>query len=546
MKVVISFLLFTFALSEKYNLESLEKGKRGDDFRVWVYFNDKSFTQKIHISNEALERRKKHSIQSDNLWYDYKVSELYKYHISALGIKIINESRWLNAVSLICESSQLDQLASLPFVDKITPVIGYKKHFKNFLKSDSRDYDYGNSQEQIEQINAHELHNMGFTGEGIRILVMDTGFDLSHDAFMHINIAGEWDFINNDNETADENSDEQNQNQDYHGTAVLSTIAGYDPGQFIGVAFDAEFLLAKTESVADEYQGEEDNYIAGLEWGEANGADIVSTSLGYLDWYDYEDMDGNTAITTNGIDIAVGLGMLCVTAAGNEGNDDWYYIIAPADADSVISVGAVNSEGEIQDFSSHGPTYDGRIKPEVCARGRLTWCVSPGSLSEYTRLSGTSLACPLVAGASALICQAQSDWSPMQIREAIMMTASQSDSPDNEYGYGIINISDAIEYEPLAGINHDGNLLMNHSIISTYPNPFNPSITIDIQSKVNDRLDVRILSLDGKVIESLFSGLAFNNLIKLNWNPDNLSSGMYIVQTTINNNNNFKKITYLK
>ncbi len=546
MQVLIYFFLVGFTFSEKYNLALLDKSKRGDEFRVWVYFLDKPLTKKINISDKTRERRKKCDIQSDNLWYDYEVSEIYKDYITELGFEILNESRWLNAVSLMCNESQLDQLSSLAFVKNITPIFRYKNSFNKSLKSDYREYDYGDSEEQIQQISAHELHNLGFTGQGIRILVMDTGFDLTHNAFLNINLVGQWDFINNDNETANENADEQNQNQDYHGTAVLSTIAGYDPGNFIGVAFDAEFLLAKTESVSDEYQGEEDNFIAGLEWGEANGADIVSSSLGYIDWYDYEDMDGNTAITTNGIDIAVSLGMLCVTAAGNEGNDDWYYIIAPADADSVISVGAVNSEGEIQDFSSHGPTFDGRIKPEVCARGRLTWCVSPGSASGYTRLSGTSLACPLVAGAAALISQSKPDWTPMEIREAIMMTASKANNPDNEYGYGIINVSHAIEYEPLAAVNYDKDIPIHHSIISTYPNPFNPSIAIDIESKINEQIVVKILSLDGKVVESLYSGLVFNNIIKFYWYPNNISSGVYIIQSTIDNNSSFKKITYLK
>ena len=158
-------------------------------------------------------------------------------------------------------------------------------------------------------------------------------------------------------------------------------------------------------------------------------------------------MDGNTAITTIGVDIAVSLGVVCVTAAGNSGNDSWYYIIAPADADSVISVGAVSDNGDIVSFSSHGPTYDGRIKPELCARGRQTWCVNPNSTTNYSRLSGTSLACPLVGGAAALIIQARPEWTAMEVREAMMLTASMSDSANNNYGYGILDAVNAISYE---------------------------------------------------------------------------------------------------
>ena len=167
--------------------------------------------------------------------------------------------------------------------------------------------------------------------------------------------------------------------------------------------------------VEQEIQQEEDNYVAGLEWGEQNGADVVSTSLGYLDWYTYDDMDGNTAVTTNAIDIAVGLGMVCVTAAGNEGSDNWYYIIAPADADSVLAVGAVDANGDLAYFSSHGPTSDGRIKPEICARGVSTWACSSYDMTGYNNYNGTSLSTPLVAGAAALLIQSPPELSLIHI-----------------------------------------------------------------------------------------------------------------------------------
>jgi subtilisin family serine protease len=391
------------------------------------------------------------------------------------------------------------------------------------------------------------LHNAGYTGEGVIILVMDTGFNLTHNALANINVIAQWDVINNDSETANETSAETSNSQDHHGTAVLSTIAAYAPGELIGVAFDAEFLLAKTEDVTQEVQQEEDNYIAGLEWGEANGADVVSTSLGYLDWYTYEDMDGNTAVTTIGIDIAVGLGMVCVTAAGNEGNDqNWYYIIAPADADSVIAVGAVGENGVIASFSSHGPTFDGRIKPEVCARGSYTWCINPNSTTTYSQLSGTSLACPLVGGAVALIIQAQPGWSAMQVREAILMTASQSSDPDNTYGYGIMDAASAVEYEQTTAIDDSKGIPNTFHITKTYPNPFNPSLTIDVSGLVGSYLTVDIFSLYGQSIVNIYEGTLFQSSQRLTWVPENIPSGIYLLRSVLNDHVKFQKITFLK
>ena len=550
MKKILILLSITIVFGEKFNSELITLGKRDNFYRVWIYFYDKAESEMCHISQKAKDRRAKSDVQSNHLWYDLEVSQIYINDILELGITIENESRWLNAVSVMCKISDIEKIAKLKSVKKIEPVIGYKKtkiEYADNSLSNSRDFDYGNSLAQIEQINVHELHNVGYTGEGVIILVMDTGFDLTHNAMANINVIAQWDVINNDSETANETSAETSNSQDHHGTAVLSTIAAYAPGELIGVAFDAEFLLAKTEDVTQEVQQEEDNYIAGLEWGEANGADVVSTSLGYLDWYTYEDMDGNTAVTTIGIDIAVGLGMVCVTAAGNEGNDQsWYYIIAPADADSVISVGAVRENGLIASFSSHGPTFDGRIKPEVCARGSYTWCINSNSTTTYSQMSGTSLACPLVGGAVALIRQAKPDWSAMEVREAVMMTASQSSNPDNSYGYGIMNAADAVEYEATVAIDRPDDLPSEFHVTNAYPNPFNPSLTIEVSGAVGEYLTVDIFSLTGKSITNVYTGTVFQPNQKMIWSPENIPNGIYVIRSILKGQSQFQKVTYLK
>ena len=537
-------------LCQKYNIAELVIGKRGTDcYRVWIYFSDKDGSAPITLSEKTIDRRAKNGVHDNNLWYDLTVSLKYIDQLSSLGIKVINKSRWLNSVSALCSKSDLIKIANLPFVDQIKPVAGYTKTSSleySDIDPSSRDFDYGNALEQIEQINVRELHEQGYTGNGVRILVMDTGFSLTHNSLLGINVIDQWDVLKNDQETADETEEEVAVNQDYHGTAVLSTIASNAPGEFMGVAFNAEFLLAKTEDVAQEVQLEEDNYVAGLEWGEENGADVVSTSLGYLDWYEYSDMDGNTAVTTIGVDIAASLGVVCVTAAGNSGSSSWYYIIAPADADSVISVGAVDDNNIIANFSSHGPTSDGRIKPEVCARGRQTWCVNPNSNTNYSRLSGTSLACPLVAGAAALIIQARPDWSAIDVRDAIMMTASMAGNPDNTYGYGILNAIEAINYGTTTKNDNADYLPSDYNLIRAYPNPFNPSMNIEIDVSPSTGLQVDVFSYSGNHVANIFNGATTNQLSQFRWEPNNISSGVSFVRLIINGRTSYKKVTFIK
>ena len=537
-------------LCQKYDLVELAIGKRDTDkYRVWIYFSDKDGSAPITLSEKTLDRRAKNGIQNNNLWYDFNVPSKYIDQLLSKGINVINKSRWLNAVSALCSKSDLIKIANLPFVDQIKPVVGYTRSLSleyPDIDPGPRDFDYGDALEQIEQINVRELHEQGYTGYGVRILVMDTGFNLSHNAYQGINVIDQWDVINGDQETADENDEEVANGQDFHGTAVLSAIAGNAPGEYMGVAFDAEFLLAKTEDVSSETQLEEDNYVAGLEWGEENGADVVSTSLGYLDWYEYSDMDGNTAVTTIGVDIAASLGVLCVTAAGNSGSSSWYYIIAPADADSVISVGAVSENDSIAAFSSHGPTSDGRTKPELCARGQQTWCVNPNSNTNYSRLSGTSLACPLVAGAAALIIQSRPDWSAMEVREAIMMTASNADYPDNTYGYGILNAGDAINYGTTSINDNADYLPSDFNLIRTYPNPFNPAMNIEIDVRPSSELKIDVFSYNGNHVSNIFNGTTINRLSKFRWEPKNISSAVYFVRLIIDGRTNYKKVTFIK
>ncbi len=542
---------FLFILILSLSFETAAAGK------MWVYFTNKdNFSQdKIMLDDKTIERRQKMGIT--NTWYDRPVTENYITALEQLGAIIHRKSRWLNAVSVTADEGALNAISALPIVKKIIPVAVYKKKklglddeplLRKTTFSDSSFYGY--AWEQIAQINCHTAHQSGYTGQGVRVLILDTGFNTERSVFDSLTIIDEWDFINDDGNTANENNDVSNQHN--HGTLVFSTLAGYDPGNLIGPAFDSEFLLAKTEDVPNESQVEEDNYVAALEWGEQLGADVMSSSLGYLDWYSYCDMDGNTGVTTIAVDIAISLGMLCVTSAGNWGTAEpppnpcdtlYYYISAPADADSVISVGAVNSEGEIASFSSHGPTYDGRIKPEVCARGVSTWGVNANS-DSYRTASGTSLSAPLVSGAAAVILSAHPDWTPMEVREAMMMTADNANSPDNDYGYGLIDVMAAIDYETSA---IDGNNVPEKfSVLNVYPNPFNSKVQIKYSIPEDGDVVFDIYNILGENVDQIIKKNQLKGKYQFQWRADQYASGTYFLKLSSGQYSQFQKLTLLK
>ena len=436
---------------------------------VWVFFTDKGislendmdtaiYQHKIQTPLKARMRRQRAN------GYDVDISDLPVYTkyiegVLRLGGTVRVTSRWLNGVTLEVSNRIIPEILKLPYVSSVEPVKTAKRemHFPS-QRAPARNStvrvaeNYGMSTTQVQQINADALHNKGYHGEGMIIALLDTGFDLSHKALQNIRVLAEYDFVNGDSDTLDK-PPEDDIGQDDHGTEVLSIIAGNSPGDLVGVAYAAEYLLAKTEKVSHngamfEEKIEEDWWIAGLEWAEFNGADVVSSSLGYSDWYSYSDMDGATAKTTIAAGIAAEKGLVVVVSAGNDGKSrDWPYISAPADGFDVIAVGAVNDKGELADFSSIGPTFDGRFKPDVVAMGENTYVVDPNSTYGYRQADGTSMATPLVAGVAALLLQALPDLDrPGELTKLLKFTASRALSPGNRYGWGIINAEVALQH----------------------------------------------------------------------------------------------------
>jgi hypothetical protein len=303
--------------------------------------------------------------------------------------------------------------------------------------------DYGAAADQLRQIRVPYLHDLGFTGRGVLVCLLDTGFYRDHESLRDLPVVAERDFVFGDNDTQRDPSSPEDYS-DSHGTAVWSALGGNGPGHVVGPAYGASFLLAKTEDLRYELPIEEDHWVAAVEWADSAGADVVSSSLSYTVFddgsrYSFDDLDGDTAVTTIAADRAASLGIAVVIAAGNYGSTSWGHIGTPADGDSVIAVGAVDASGAIASFSSPGPTADGRIKPEVCARGVATACASNATPSSYGSSSGTSLSTPLVAGVAALLLEANPTWAGADVREALMATADRASSPDNRHGWGIVD-----------------------------------------------------------------------------------------------------------
>lgn len=435
--------------------------------KYWIFFKDKGVNpvqkmeliekERFFIPERTLERRQKvlpeYQLVDED---DIPIFKPYLDELALIGINPIVQSRWLNAVSAKLSDSQRKQVEDLSFVKMTRHVSRYKielplqPHIESLAKPQIYKFDYGESLTQNEIMRVPDVHDLGLDGSGVIVGMLDTGYDYKfHEAFSNLDVLAEYDFINDDSTTQNEPKNNDASSQHNHGTYTLSALGGFKEGQLIGPAYGAKFLLAKTEDVRSETEIEEDYWAAGIEWLERQGADVVNSSLGYNDWYTYADMDGRTAVTTIAAEKAIAKGVVIVNSMGNEGNNLWEHMIAPADGFNVISAGAVYDTGELVGFSSRGPTYDGRTKPDVVAMGSGVYSAQPSSVDGYRRVGGTSLSSPLIAGVAALVLQAHPYLSPFEVREALRETADRAQNPDNDYGWGLVNAYEAIFYHGL-------------------------------------------------------------------------------------------------
>jgi serine protease AprX len=529
--------------------------------KLWVFFTDKALTRDgertaielaaAELSPRALWRRSKVGMQVNR--NDVPVAASYVDAVAATGAHIVVKSRWMNAVSVVADAAQATAVARLPFVKEVRPVARATREIPEIIPATAvppsgagRALDYGPSLGQLDQIQVTDLHADGFDGTGVLIAMFDTGFDTNHQTYRHLALVAERDFINNDGETANEPGDPWG--QDSHGTSTLSCVGGAYAGQLYGGSYNASFVLAKTERVDTEIQAEEDYWVAAAEWADSLGADVISSSLGYLDWYTYEDMDGNTAVTTIAADMAAARGIVVVNSMGNEGDNPWLYMIAPADGDSVVSVGAVDSGGARTYFSSVGPTHDGRTKPDVMALGLYTYVATTSDTATYGYSSGTSFSCPLTAGAVGLLLQGHPEWTPSDVLEALRSSATQSGSPDTLMGWGIVQAHDAMD-SGSAGAPESG--VLAQRAVSASPNPFGFGTTVRYAVPADARVRVTVHDVAGRVVRVLFDGVRRTGSHTIGWHGTDaagarVASGTYFVRVDGGGAARVAKVTMLR
>ena len=565
--------------------------------RYWVYFKDKGLDnrktgmeiQKIvsGLPQATIERRVK-AMGTPANYGDLPVYKPYIDSLKRFGFKPRYTSKWLNAVSGLIPEKKVDRIKKLPFVKAVKRV----SSLTGRIPKPPKGLEYGRQETNIKLMNIDRLHELGYSGKGVRIGVFDTGFEYgegAHEAMDRINVIAKADFVFPD--TVIQNGDtilvpdtivSYEQGEDWrddgypdcyapwccqtdHGTMVLSILAGYAYGSFIGVAFGADYILAKTELVFDsegnqvELKTEEDNWIRAIEWAESLGVDIVSSSLGYRRFddstgYSYSDMDGKTALITIAAESAYARGVLVVNAMGNvDGGAPESSIVAPADGEHVLSIGGVEMEVDTItgdtgwvwcNQAATGPTADGRWKPDLSGpfyteavnpEWRSEFLNLPGgdtlSIAHYTFGGGTSFSTPYIAGIAALLLEAHPSFrgNPDLIKESLISTASQHSNPDTRIGYGIPDALDALTYLGQPEVVYK----KKNYILPIYPNPFrigtNSRVHIPFVVDEDAYIKLKVYDASGKLVHSEDKGFVLPGKNTVEWDPGDLRPGLYVI-----------------
>lgn len=509
----------------------------------WIVFKDKSGTPyslnkpEAYLSDRALARRERQHIALNEL--DLPVNPSYIAALESLGAKVKNRSKWYNAVTVtLSDESRQAAIAALPYVKSVTritikPTPESAKKFELETAAvttpapKAAAYNYGPSYNQAHMIGVDCMHEWGYSGQGMVIAELDAGF-------FNVNVLPAFDSLRINNQILgcrDIVTGDTMVFEDYpHGMNVLSCMGGNLPGSLVGTAPKASYWLIRTEDAASESIQEEINWLVGAEFADSVGADIINSSLGYSVFDDsttdhtYADMDGNTTIITKAADWAAARGIFVVSSAGNSGGPPWYKITAPADADSILTVGAVDASGNITNFSSRGPTSDGRIKPNTVAQGGAAVTAANGG--GITMNNGTSFSSPITAGAVACLWQANPARTNMEIMLAIHQSSSQYNSPDTVKGYGIPNFCWANYI--LAGIDEQSAAAEN---LGVYPNPFSASLEVNFYSLKKQSVTLELFDVSGRKISSQQVSAEMNtgNRFGISGAAE-LAAGIYILQ----------------
>ncbi|NEM97950.1 S8 family serine peptidase [Pontibacter burrus] len=504
-----------------------------------IYLNDKAGTPysiqqpEQFLSAKSIARRTRQQISVTTR--DLPVNPAYVQNIKATGALVWYTSRWFNAVVVQATEAQLEQINNLNIVKQsrsLNRVAGSSAE----LTYSTPDSDttavtskssvqalnnmYGRAFHQADMLGVTELHAAGFRGEGMTIAVLDAGFLAVNiiAAFSHLyqnnQLRGTFDFVTKKQDVYTASS---------HGTAVLSTMAAYEPGFMIGTAYKANYLLLRTEDAASEHNIEEVNWLIAAEYADSAGADVLNSSLGYSSFdppsqsYSYEQMDGNTTIVTKAADFAAATGMLVVTSAGNEGNKAWQHITAPADADSVLAVGAVDSLTNIASFSSRGPASDGRVKPDVVALGQNTYVLN--TAGNLVRSNGTSFSGPIMAGFATILWQGYNSKTNLELIQFIRQSGDRASAPDNIYGYGIPSYKRVVTGLP--------NLFANDGVQVVNPVAGNELVLLLSELWHGQKAEVQLLDATGKALKT-YSIQVTADRQTIDLQPLALQKGMYL------------------
>lgn len=469
------------------------KAQGQTEFRV--YLKDKGSSLDLldspegFLSNAALNRRALQNIPIKRS--DLPIAREYLQALKELGATPMAQSKWLNYVYVSHPQTQL--IASLPFVERIE----FPKRHQSFLcgVNSGDTLDYGFARGQIEMLNGHLLHEKGYTGTGINIAVIDAGYEsfLQSSAFDSLRnsprLLGTFNYLTNDTNVFS--------GWGSHGTSVLSIMAANLPDTMVGTAPNANYWLFTTEDIYQETPLEMDYWVMAAEFADSVGTHVINTSLSYQtfdnpqDNYSYSDMDGNTTVISKAADMAASKGILVVASAGNEGESPQPHIAAPADGDSVLTVGAVSWQGDYAPLSSIGPSFDGRVKPDVMAQGYPTTLID--GTGSFNAEFGTSYAAPLVAGLAACLVEAYPAKHSEEIANYIRQSAHLFASPNDSMGYGIPDFQLALSLNaPI--------YLVQETEYMLYPNPVLDHIIIDAKTQKNWQAELRIFDLGGNCL----------------------------------------------
>ena len=478
----------------------------------WIAFSDKNLTQfslsspDDYLSERAIQRRIRQNIAIDSL--DLPVNQNYIKDVINLGARLIHSSKWLNGITVKAETeSFILKVAKLPFVKEVqlTKTTSTKSAIQKFDETsgiESIPIDaslYGPSVYQTSILNGQFLHNQNYRGQGMQIAVLDGGF-LNVDKYAAFDslwannqILGTKDFV-------DPTEDFYSTN--YHGMSVLSCMGGNVPGKLIGTATKASYWMIRSEDTDSEFLIEEDNWVAAAEFADSVGVDIINSSLGYTQFDDaamnhpYSEIDGKTTRVTRGANIAASRGILVFASAGNEGNKTWKYLVAPSDGEKVIGVGAVNKDSIPASFTSYGPAYGGKIKPNVAAVGWNTYLQKSDGSFGYS--NGTSFSSPVMAGMAASYWQSVSHIPASEIKKTIEKFSHLYSNPDAQLGFGVPDFRKAWKFYFPLGVNE----LNRNSRWLVYPNPVTDIIILwNNGSDFQDEISIEIYTLDGKLVQ---------------------------------------------